>query len=129
MFLSVLKRLLGAGPNHVAGATAVRSSSHVALYRHGDVFIAAVKAVPADAERRPGAILARGEATGHAHRISDPDGVQLFEGENAGGYLRVDAAMATLIHEEHKPITLPKGTYRFWIQREYSPKEIRRVVD
>jgi hypothetical protein len=24
---------------------------------------------------------------------------------------------------------LPQGTYRFWFQREYSPKEIRRIVD
>jgi hypothetical protein len=98
------------------------------MYRHGDVMIAAVESVPADALRRPSAVLARGEATGHSHRIAEPGVVDLYDFDGVG-YLTVRADSATLVHDEHKAITLPRGNYRFWIQREYSPKEIRRIVD
>jgi len=98
------------------------------MYRHGDVIIVRVPAIPADATRRPSAVLARGEATGHSHRIADATDVELFDRDGMG-YLRVDCQSATLVHDEHHPIQLPRGTYRFWQQREYSPKGIRRVVD
>jgi hypothetical protein len=39
------------------------------------------------------------------------------------------ADSATVTHEEHGPITLPRGTYRVWRQREYSPEAIRVVRD
>jgi hypothetical protein len=35
----------------------------------------------------------------------------------------------TVVHEEHRPITLTSGYYRVWRQREYSPEEIRVVRD
>jgi hypothetical protein len=98
------------------------------MYRHGDVIIAAASEVPADARPRHSAVLARGEATGHSHRIADPSSVEIFEAGDIG-FLRVNADSATLVHDEHKPIALPRGIYRFWQQREYSPKAIRRVVD
>ena len=98
------------------------------MYRHGDVIIIKVNAVPADATPRPSAVLARGEATGHSHRIADPSGVQLFEHDGVG-YLSVTAESARLVHDEHHPIDLPRGFYRFWQQREYTPKEIRTIID
>jgi hypothetical protein len=36
---------------------------------------------------------------------------------------------AKLTHEEHSQIEIPKGAYRFYPQREYSPQESRRVMD
>jgi hypothetical protein len=98
------------------------------MYRHGDVIIVPVSSIPADATRRPSAVLARGEATGHSHRIADATEVEVFDLDGVG-YLRVGGDVATLVHDEHHPIELPRGNYRFWQQREYSPKEIRRVVD
>lgn len=98
------------------------------LWRHGDVLIGGVAEIPAQAQPVKHPILARGEVTGHSHRIAEPETAQLFELDGVL-YLDVVAALATVIHEEHKPITLPRGTYRVWIQREYSPAEIRRVVD
>jgi hypothetical protein len=100
------------------------------MYRHGDVIIMSIKAIPTDASRRPSAILARGEATGHSHRMADPASVELYDDAEAGvGYLVVHGESAMLVHDEHAPIKLPTGSYRFWQQREYSPKEIRRIVD
>lgn len=100
------------------------------MWRHGDVFVAKVAEteIPADARRLPHCILAEGELTGHSHRIQERGAAELFD-FNGSRYLRVTAEMATLIHQEHAAITLPRGTYRVWIQREYTPQEIRRVVD
>src|SRR5260370_6532975 len=98
------------------------------LWRQGDVFLISTRDLPATGrvERRP--VLAEGEVTGHAHRLEDPTSGQVFSvGENL--YLEVLAGSATIVHEEHGPITLPRGGYAIRIQREYSPQEIRRVVD
>jgi hypothetical protein len=99
------------------------------LYRHGDILVGATAVLPEDATARPGAtVLAWGEVTGHSHRIEDPRTATLYE-HSGIGYLQVTAPNARLIHEEHGPITLPRGTYRFWHQREYTPQAIRRVID
>jgi hypothetical protein len=97
------------------------------MWRHGDVMIASVEAIPRSAHAVPGAVLARGEATGHAHRIAKPDSVRMWR-SGATSFLEV-LKPAQLVHEEHATIELPPGTYRFWMQREYSPEAIRRVVD
>lgn len=98
------------------------------LYRHGDVLVQRVSELPPHALPRTGTTLARGEVTGHSHRFADAASVQLYY---AGSEMFVDVLTdrADLIHEEHHTITLPRGTYRFWMQREYSPEAIRRVID
>ena len=98
------------------------------IWRQGDVFLITTSQLPAAGrmERRP--VLAEGEATGHAHRLADPASGQVFSvGQNL--FLEVFSSSATIVHEEHGPVTLPKGGYEIRIQREYSPQEIRRVVD
>jgi hypothetical protein len=97
------------------------------LYRHGDVLVQAVPALPA-AHPRPGVTLARGEVTGHSHRFSVAAQVQLYQA-GVETYLEVLGEQADLIHEEHATITLPRGYYKVWMQREYSPEAIRRVLD
>lgn len=98
------------------------------LIRHGDVLVGSVDAIPSGAEERSHLVLAEGEMTGHSHRISEIDGARLYR---HGGeiYLRVVANEATLVHQEHGPIALPRGCYRVWQQREYSPQEIRTIRD
>lgn len=98
------------------------------MWRHGDVLIAAVGAVPPGARPRAGATLAWGELTGHSHRVAAPGTAELWE-LNGVLYLKVVADTATVVHEEHRPITLPRGVYRVWMQREYTPQAIRRIVD
>lgn len=98
------------------------------MWRHGDVLIDRCAKIPRQARSLPHVILARGEATGHVHRILEPGAAVLYAGDD-GQFLEVLADQATVVHEEHRPITLPRGVYRFWFQREYSPEEIRRVVD
>lgn len=98
------------------------------MWRHGDVLIAPIDAIPSEARLQAHTTLARGEVTGHSHRVAEPRAAQLFE-TNGLLFLKVLADTATVIHQEHKPITLPRGSYRVWVQREYTPTEIRRVVD
>lgn len=97
------------------------------LYRHGDVLVSKVKEIPTS-HPRPGSTLARGEVTGHSHRFRDPESVQLYQA-GADTYVHVKNENAELIHEEHATITLPQGYYKVWMQREYSPEAIRRVID
>jgi hypothetical protein len=100
------------------------------MYRHGDVLIVPVVAIPTEAkrEKREGdIILALGEATGHAHRIKTPGVVTFVAGEDR--YIQVED-LAELSHEEHATIALPKGAYRVTHQRVYVPGALpERVVD
>ncbi|WP_027482335.1 hypothetical protein [Deinococcus pimensis] len=98
------------------------------LYRHGDVLLHLVEHLPARVFPRTGATLARGEATGHSHRFDTPQDVHLWQ-HGPDLYVEVLHDHARLVHEEHHAITLPRGVYRVWMQREYSPEAIRRVVD
>src|SRR6266567_9486966 len=92
------------------------------IWRQGDVFIITTPNLPhlGRVERRP--VLAEGEVTGHTHALADPASGQVFavRGEL---YLEVIADCATIVHEEHAPVTLPRGGYAIRIQREYSPRE------
>jgi hypothetical protein len=98
------------------------------MWRHGDVLIAAADTIPAGARRRAGSVLAYGEVTGHSHRFQDAGAVELWE-HSGLLFVQISADQATIIHEEHRPITLSRGIYRVWMQREYTPQAIRTVVD
>jgi len=101
------------------------------LFRQGDIYIEAVRCVPAGAIKRQGTLLIDGELTGHRHRIRDVRSAQIFE---SGDQLYVDVLSdrAEIVHEEHAPIELNRGVYRVWRQREYDPEpptKWRVVVD
>jgi len=98
------------------------------MWRHGDVLLAAIPMLPDGARRRPGTVVASGELTGHHHRFQESDAVELWE--HAGQlFVTITAAAATLVHEEHRALTIPHGVYRVWMQREYTPQAIRQVMD
>lgn len=100
-------------------------------YRQGDVLIEKVrvrklngKSVPRDNGR---IVLAYGEVTGHAHAICEQE-AELIELETGERFLLSGAGMR-IVHEEHKAIAIPPGTYRVTRQREYAPEAIRNVAD
>ena len=105
------------------------------IYRQGDLLVR--EATTKEFTRQRGAelpdenarvALARGEATGHNHSIDARVG-RLFENSRPGiCYLLLDEA-ALLEHQEHSPISLPKGVYEVIRQREYEPHRHRYVVD
>jgi hypothetical protein len=104
------------------------------IYRQGDVLVREVSPkdfarhgaeLPAESGR---IILARGEATGHNHSIDARVG-RMFEGSRPGlCYLLLDD-QCLLEHQEHSPISVPKGAYQVIRQREYEPRRDRYVVD
>ena len=97
-------------------------------YRHGDVLIIAHEgAIPVKVKREVEAILAHGEVTGHAHRVTA--GAHMFVEVDGQKWLDVFNDEATVTHEEHHSITLPRGRYRIVQQVEYSPEAIRPVLD
>jgi hypothetical protein len=73
-------------------------------------------------------ILAYGEVTGHAHRIS-AENAEKYEVRLATGieeYLRVveEGGPVSLNHEEHATITLAPAVYAILHQEEYRPGEV-----
>lgn len=84
-------------------------------YRHGDVIIKKVDAIPDGAKVLDRKWLALGEATGHSHKI---DVGELFETRDGKLYLRV-SKKTNVSHEEHKTIALPPGCYFVGIARQY----------
>lgn len=102
------------------------------MYQQGDVLLFTVEAVPAEAKPRKtdprGLVLAEGEATGHAHVVRD-SGCALLEAEDKT-YMTVKKG-ATVVHEEHKAVTLPPGAYEVRKVREVDPfsEEVRSVRD
>ena len=98
------------------------------MWRQGDILISAVEAAPRGAVRRSDGVLAEGELTGHSHRIEHRATAELLEHRGAL-YLRVMADEAKVVHQEHGPITLPRGVYAVWRQREYTPQRIYPVKD
>lgn len=118
-------------------------------YRQGDCLIIPVSSIPADRTKSATGktVLALGEVTGHHHRFEAHDRVTAFWKEGAedhtmaGGtalrgnathveYIRVPAAGADLLHEEHSTIHVPAGDYLITRQREFDMMEgVRAVAD
>ena len=105
------------------------------IIRHGDVLIVPVELagklsldIPSSkGEPAKDLILAYGEVTGHAHRITA--GVATLERfENGDARLSVTEA-ATLSHEEHAAVVIPAGDYVIKLQREYTPEGWAYVRD
>ena len=111
------------------------------LFAQGDVLLERVgdlvpsgQMIPPDTD---GAyVLAEGETTGHRHAIHES--VNFFRDDGLArdiasdlyiGHVRVDEPEALLVHEEHAPIALPRGTYRVRRQRELEPRDARVVAD
>jgi hypothetical protein len=99
--------------------------------RQGDVFLERVEAEEAkgaeELEQQGRVILAAGEVTGHHHAVPLADAALLAKG--AQRFLKTNKRTA-LAHEEHERIELRgRTTFEVVIQREYTPEEIRNVLD
>jgi hypothetical protein len=86
------------------------------------------KRSPEDAEIQEDGVVARGEVTGHMHRISDAKRAVLMVSA-AMVYIKSMSDDADVIHDEHNPIILPIGNWNIVRQQQYTPKGWVRVVD
>jgi hypothetical protein len=111
------------------------------MFAQGDLLIERVADIEPsgtilNADAGGAVVLAEGEATGHRHAIYDQ--VTMFRDDAlarevpAGlylGHLKVTEGSATVVHDEHAPLTLLEGTYRVRRQRELEPKDAVLVAD
>jgi hypothetical protein len=96
------------------------------MIRQGDLLFIP-SSIPVGTTEVEDGVVARGEATGHNHRIrSRAEGILLM----LGTAMYIKALRETPIdHEEHKTVTLPVGDWRVQRQREYQPDGWRQVAD
>ncbi len=103
------------------------------FWRQGDIFFVKLdqKLDFDGATTLKNGVIARGETTGHTHRVSKASlaagAVLYLLGREM--YLRSPEAGATIVHEEHGPIQLPAGTYAVANQREFDGLRWRQVLD
>lgn len=98
-------------------------------FQQGDVTIQPAS-IPGGERKDAGKILAHGEVTGHAHRLTEASDSLLVEIDGQL-YLSVGAGGARVEHEEHKAIDLPPGDYLIGKVREFDHflEESRAVRD
>ncbi len=104
-------------------------------FRQGDLLFTRIEGLnkPENTKTVEDGVIARGESTGHAHRIAPKD---LKQGK-AKVYFMAEPRRIVIeafepvrvLHEEHRPITLPPGIWEVRQQREYTPGDIRYVAD
>lgn len=88
--------------------------------QQGDLLVEQVSELPKGSRRvRRGSrvVLRMGEATGHAHAIEDPAGVEVYQHE--GVTLLKLSRPATVMHPEHRALALAPGFWRVRAVREH----------
>ena len=100
------------------------------IMSQGDVTFLPVKSIPTGMKKVSDGILARGETTGHAHRVGTLDAAELYEMDGKM-FLAVGENGVSIVHEEHHPVTLDPGNYEVHIDKtfDYSAKQLRNVAD
>lgn len=83
-----------------------------------------VSALPKGAVEVHDNVLARGEVTGHSHRI---EGAKVFR---SGNQLLVQVEeLGRVVHEEHGSFEITPGIYEVVRQREFFPDVNRLIAD
>jgi len=103
------------------------------FWRQGDIFFVKLDREPdlEGAKAVKTGVIARGETTGHMHRVSNSslaDGAALML-LGRSMYLRSPEKSATIVHEEHGPVELPVGLYAVVNQQEFDGLQWRTVLD
>lgn len=90
-------------------------------FQQGDILGKPIRTIPRGAVRvkpgKRGVILAKGEHSGHAHRIADTANCELFE-LDLRKFVNIRGPVQ-LTHEEHHTQTIEPGVYEIGIVREY----------
>ena len=110
-----------------------RPNSSNPFWRQGDIYFVRLDEEIDSANATPvkNGIIAKGETTGHAHRVSPSSMAQgaLLSLVGRSMFLRSPEAGATIVHDEHGPLELPAGSYAVVPQREFDGLRWRQVLD
>jgi hypothetical protein len=102
-----------------------------AIARHGDLMFAK-SALPDDAKALTTKELLRSTVTGHVHGVEGQAVIYSGKAQRATGsghYVVVTGPARAGMHLEHKPITLPRGTYEVLRKREQHEDFTAAVMD
>lgn len=102
-----------------------KKTTSVVMHRQGDLLLLKREAMPDGMKARNTNIILEGEVTGHSHRLMTG---RILEDAQGRMFLECLAA-SQIVHEEHHTIELEPGYWEVIRQREYTPEEIRLVVD
>lgn len=98
------------------------------MVRQGDVLYVPVDRIPDGAKLEDTKTVAYGEATGHHHTMVEVDGkAEVYTLEDQM-FAKVEGDVV-VTHQEHNELIVEEGIYEIRIQREYTPEDIRRVLD
>lgn len=97
------------------------------MLQQGDVIL--VKVLEIQGKKLKHLTLAQGELTGHHHTITEGD-AELYDHEGTL-FLKVKSDSATLTHQEHGTVVIPRGDYKINRVREFDhfAEEAKRVQD
>jgi hypothetical protein len=103
------------------------------FWRQGDIYFVKLDQDPDLEGAKPikTGVIARGEQTGHMHRVSNrslADGALLTMCGSAM-YLRSPEIGATIVHDEHGSLELPVGLYAVVNQQEFDGLRWQAVID
>ena len=103
------------------------------FWRQGDIYFVKLDEAIDSEKATPvkSGIIAKGETTGHAHRVSQSAMAAgaLLSLVGRSMFLRSPEAGTTIVHDEHGPIELPAGSYAVVPQQEFDGLRWRQVVD
>ena len=75
----------------------------------------------------PDNVIIEGELAGHKHEVVNG---KLYDHPDKKDIMILEAGENCVIkHPEHKPISMPKGTYEIKIQREFDGSKAKSVKD
>lgn len=103
------------------------------FWRQGDIYFVKLGEEAGSGECRPvkNGVIAKGETTGHAHRLSPSSmasGALLYLAGRSM-ILRSPQGGAKIVHDEHHAIDLPAGFYAVVPQQEFDGLRWRQVLD
>ena len=103
------------------------------FWRQGDIYFVKLDQNPdlEGAKSLKTGVIARGEQTGHMHRVSNSslaDGASLAM-LGPSMYLRSPETGATIVHDEHGALELPAGLYAVVNQQEFDGLRWQTVLD
>ena len=100
--------------------------------RHGDLWFEYISELPKDLKELKTNIVAKGEATGHAHVLLGEPGkdFKIYENEKGVMYLSINNP-TKIDHQEHKQKEFAPGYIIVHHEKEFDPfaEEINRVRD
>jgi hypothetical protein len=91
--------------------------------RQGDIIFKRLNEKPAlkGFVKRPNKVVAEGEITGHSHTLHGSDQCYIYENPiTKEEYICNEGKNVTIQHQEHKPFTLPEGSFKIVHELDYN---------